>query len=53
MFLAISPKNNDLNGAKLSWNHFYFQSTAIFLKIDQFTKLFHISENLRNDIRKK
>ena len=42
MFLAISPKNNDLNGAKLSQNIFRFESTAIFFKIDQFIKLFHI-----------
>ena len=42
MFLVISPKNNDLNGAKLSLNIFHFESTAIFSRIDQFTKLFHI-----------
>ena len=42
MFLAISPKNNGLNGAKLSQDIFCFKSTAIFFKISQFTKLFHI-----------
>ena len=42
MFLAILPKNNALNGAKLSQNIFHFQSTAIFFKFDQFTKLLHI-----------
>ena len=42
MFLAISPKNNDINGAKLSQNIFHFESTAIFFKIGEFTKLFHI-----------
>ena len=41
MFLAISPNNNDLTGAKLSQNIFHFESTAIFFKIGQFTKLFH------------
>ena len=49
MFLAISPKNNDLNGAKPSQNNFHFQSTAIFFKIDQFTKLLHISVSLSYD----
>ena len=42
MFLVISPKNNGLNGAKLSQNIFHFEITAIFFKIGQFTKLFHI-----------
>ena len=42
MFLAISPKNNYINGAKLSQNICHFESTAIFFKICQFTKLFHI-----------
>ena len=50
MFLAILPNNDDLNGAKLSQNIFHFESTAIFLKIGQFTKLFHIFVgNLSND----
>ena len=30
MFLAISPNNDDLNGAKLSQNIFHFESTANF-----------------------
>ena len=42
MFLAILPKDNDLNWAKLSQNIFYFESTTISFKIGQFTKLFHI-----------
>ena len=42
-WLFIFHQNNDLNGAKLSQNIFHFQSTAIFFKIDQFTKLLHIS----------
>ena len=43
MFLTILPRNNYLNGAKLSQNIFHFHSTAIFFKIDYFTKLLHIS----------
>ena len=43
MFLAILPKNNDLNGAKLSQNIVHSQSPAIFFKIDQFSQFFHIS----------
>ena len=42
MILAISPKNNYLNGAKFSQNIFHFESTTIFFKIGEFTKLFHI-----------
>ena len=42
MFLAISHKNNYLNGAKLSQNIFHFESTAIFFRIGQFIQLFHI-----------
>ena len=43
MFLAISPQNNSPNWAKLSQNIFLFQSTAIFFKLDQFSKLLLIS----------
>ena len=38
IMLAISPKNIDLNGAKLSQDIFHFESTAIFFKIGQITK---------------
>ena len=41
LFGYFTPKN-DLNEAKLSQNIFHFESTAIFFKISQFTKLFHI-----------
>ena len=44
MFLAIlTQKKRSINGAKLSQNIFHFESTAIFFKIGQFTKLFQIS----------
>ena len=43
LILVVLPKNNDLNGDKLSQNIFHFQSPAIFFKIDQFSKFLHIS----------